>query len=87
MKLRGEGKSQCCQCGKYFTSTRSFDKHQIDQFENATRPVRCMSVAEMETKGVTKTPKGFWAEPYRPRKTDRQVPTKDDAPALFAAAV
>lgn len=86
MKLCGEGQSQCCLCGKYFTSTRAFDRHQIDQFDNPRRPVRCMTSADMEAKGFAKTAKGFLREPTRPRKADRQTPTKNDGLASFAVA-
>jgi len=86
MKLSGEHRCQCAKCGKYFANTRSFDKHQIDQFENLKQPVLCMTVAQLEAKGLVKDTRGFWMIPNRPYKAARQVSTKNDAGVMIAAA-
>ena len=56
-KLNGE-RNQCSACGEYFTRNSVFDKHRTGAFTPPER--RCLSVAEMEEKGMFKGADGFW---------------------------
>ena len=56
-KLNGDH-CHCATCGKYFNSTAAFDKHRWGSYLPNTR--RCLSVAEMEAKGMCLSASGWW---------------------------
>lgn len=43
---------RCSGCGEYFTSETPFGIHRVDG--------RCLSVTEMEARGMSKNPRGYW---------------------------
>ena len=57
MKLRGD-RNQCRGCGKYFNSTRAFDKHRHGSHSQGTRA--CMGADEMQGLGMVLRADGFW---------------------------
>jgi hypothetical protein len=48
-------------CNQTFTSVYAFDLHRIGSFQKRTR--RCMTVEEMQAKGMTQNTKGWWTTP------------------------
>jgi hypothetical protein len=58
--LRGK-RCLCPSCGKYFTSTATFDKHRTGTFKPMTR--RCFSEAELIAKGWEPDARGAWRKP------------------------
>lgn len=59
MKLTGN-RCQCPTCGRYFNSLTGFDRHLVRDYGNNTRPVRCLSVRQMEAKGFSRNAAGWW---------------------------
>jgi hypothetical protein len=62
-RLTGD-RNQCPGCGQFFNSTSSFDAHRTGPFgtpgEAARR--RCMTVEEMQAKGMTLNQAGYWVQ-------------------------
>jgi hypothetical protein len=56
-KLNGQ-RNQCPTCGEYFTRNSVFDKHRTGNFVPPQR--RCLSPAEMVSKGMFLGNDGFW---------------------------
>lgn len=57
MKILRGSRNQCQSCKQYFNSTGAFDKHRTGKFEVDRR---CMTVEEMEAKGMVLRDDGFW---------------------------
>jgi hypothetical protein len=55
-RLRGD-RCQCPTCREYFNSTYAFDRHRVGQFGLDRR---CLTSAEMLSKGMAKNAAGFW---------------------------
>lgn len=55
MKLRGD-RCQCGKCELYFNSTAAFDAHRTGKNEDR----RCMSIEEMQARGMAQKDDGFW---------------------------
>jgi hypothetical protein len=51
-------RNQCTGCNEYFNHDYGFDRHRVGKHTRNHR--RCLSVAEMVTKGFSKNAKGFW---------------------------
>lgn len=66
-KLSGQ-RNQCPSCLQLFNTNRGFDQHRTGSHEKQQR--HCLSVAEMDAKGMVKNEHGFWLLPM-PEK-DRQ---------------
>lgn len=60
MKLTGD-RNQCPSCSEFFNSSRAFDKHRTG---GATQR-RCLSVPEMQAKGMLKNNDMFWVTKLR----------------------
>lgn len=56
-------RNQCPTCGEYFNSNASFDKHRIGKFGEDRR---CMTVEEMQAKGMCKNSADFWVTALNP---------------------
>lgn len=61
MKLRGD-RNQCPTCSEYFNSTAAFEKHRTGLFSAR----RCLSIEEMDVKGMSKNDAGFWVTAKNP---------------------
>ena len=57
----GNTRCQCADCKEYFNSVAAFDKHRTGKWEAR----RCMSVDEMESKGMAKNNDGYWVTALR----------------------
>lgn len=55
-------RSECACCGEIFTSISSFDLHRIGRFEHR-KARRCMTIREMQARGVTRNERGMWTTP------------------------
>lgn len=56
-------RNQCPSCSLHFRSSKAFDKHRTGQFGIDRR---CLTVPEMEVKGMSTNSQGFWiTEQYR----------------------
>ncbi|WP_143277350.1 hypothetical protein [Bordetella genomosp. 9] len=64
MNLTGD-RNQCQGCKEYFNSSFAFDKHRTGEFG---KDRRCMTVNEMQTKGMCKNAAGFWVSASMPEK-------------------
>ena len=55
---------QCSGCGEYFTAPSSFDNHRVGKYEITTGPDRrrCLTTAELRTRGWRKTVSGYWTD-------------------------
>lgn len=53
--------STCGACGLVFTSTWTFDQHRVGTYQPMTR--RCLSVDEMQSRGMTRNKWGYWTIP------------------------
>ena len=53
--LRGD-RNQCPACGDLFNSSHAFDLHRAGDYSAR----RCLSVSEMEGKGMARNASGFW---------------------------
>ncbi len=62
LKLTGD-RNQCPTCRLYFNSTYAFDKHRTGTFGVGRR---CLTVPEMEARGMAVNNAGFWASETRP---------------------
>jgi hypothetical protein len=62
MKLSGD-RNQCPGCGEFFNSTFAFDKHRTGAFG---KDRRCLTVAEMQDKGMDRNAAGFWISSAMP---------------------
>lgn len=62
MKLSGD-RNQCPGCDEYFNSSFAFNKHRHGE-HGVDR--RCMTVAEMTAKGMSKNAAGFWISAEMP---------------------
>ena len=62
MKLSGD-RNQCQGCNLFFNSTFAFDKHRTGE-HGIDR--RCMTVDEMEGRGMGKNTSGFWISSVMP---------------------
>ncbi len=56
-KLRGQ-RCQCPACGELFNSAAGFDRHRVGPYQPMLR--RCLTVAEMTERGMSRTERGFW---------------------------
>lgn len=65
--MRGD-KNQCSCCGELFSSGSAFEKHRTGPFGVAGKPSnrRCLTVAEMVSKGYLKNATGFWIRGSNP---------------------
>jgi hypothetical protein len=65
--------NQCPGCGELFNSTYSFDLHRFGEHGVYVGEVRrrCLTVAEMEAKGMTKNKNGWWISSVRPDELPR----------------
>lgn len=61
-KLTGQ-RNQCPTCLEFFNTNSGFDKHRTGDHTHGKR--RCLSVAEMEAKGMKLNAGGFWIQPVR----------------------
>lgn len=71
----------CAACHQTFTGTTSGDRHRVGDYNQRTGPTRrrCLTVAEMETRGLERNAKGQWT-------TGGTSPwSKDAAPVAPAA--
>lgn len=61
MKLRGD-RCHCRNCLEYFNSTRAFDRHRTGSYGTMREPGdrRCLTVPEMEARGMVRNAAGFW---------------------------
>lgn len=59
-KLSGQ-RNQCASCLEYFNTNRGFDAHRTGSHTNGAR--HCLTVAEIEAKGMKLNEKGFWIMP------------------------
>ena len=55
----------CPQCGEYFSSVATFDRHRVGGFAGVggVNTRRCLTVPEMLAEEWPKTEKGFWLRP------------------------
>ncbi len=60
--LRGD-RNCCAGCGELFNSSYAFAKHRTGEYEGNNR--RCMTIPEMEAKGMVKNAAGFWVTELR----------------------
>lgn len=67
MNLSGD-RNQCRGCGEFFNSTFAFDKHRTGDFG---KDRRCLTVDEMEAKGMSKNAAGFWVSSLMPQELHR----------------
>jgi len=51
-------RSQCGNCHEVFNGVPAFDEHRTGSFAHRTR--RCLSVQEIQAKGMTRDEKGQW---------------------------
>lgn len=58
----GKRVEHCTECHQSFTGTASGDKHRVGKHDVFTGPQRrrCLSVEEMETKGMKRNKHGHW---------------------------
>jgi hypothetical protein len=61
MKLRASH-CQCSVCLLYFNSTAAFDKHRTGDWLDR----RCLSISEMEAKGMALNARSFWVTAAMP---------------------
>ena len=64
MKLTGD-RNQCQGCKTYFNSTFAFDKHRTGEHGNGRR---CLTVEQMEAKGMCRNAAGFWVSSAMPEQ-------------------
>jgi hypothetical protein len=66
LTLRGD-RNQCPGCGEHFNSSYAFDKHRVGDhgMKDGPNARRCLTVAEMESKGWAKSDGHFWMTPAR----------------------
>jgi len=57
MKLTGD-RNHCPSCQEYFNSSGTFDRHRTGSYDPPQR--RCLSIQEMEAKGMSKNKSGYW---------------------------
>ncbi len=57
-------RSQCGKCGQIFAGVAAFDEHRTGSFTQNTR--RCLSVREMQARGMIRNDKGWWSLPLAP---------------------
>jgi hypothetical protein len=78
--------SQClCRlCGQVFRSERPFKRHRVGEYEPNTR--RCLTAAELQTRGYVQNARGVWQFALRKFGT-RRAPsvTPRQAPAGYVA--
>jgi len=55
VSLRGD-RNQCPACSELFNSTHAFDKHRTGDMNDR----RCMTVEQMEKRGMVRGADGFW---------------------------
>ena len=65
LTLRGD-RNQCPTCGLLFNSSNAFDKHRTGS-HGVDR--RCLTVPEMEDKGMVLNKDGFWVGSQRPEES------------------
>ncbi len=65
-KLSGQ-RNQCPTCLEYFNSNAAFDKHRTGKFGEDRR---CMTVEEMQAKGMCKNMADFWVTALNPAFMD-----------------
>ena len=94
MKLTGD-RCRCAGppyngCGEYFNSTYSFDLHRTGDPDSR----RCLTVAEMEARGMSRNAAGFWItkkfafQPLREGELHEigRTPGTDSAPGAYPRA-
>ena len=69
-KLTGS-RCKCTACGQLFNSVSTFDQHRVGGWENRGANRRCLTVAEMLTKGWQLNAGGFWIRRSRLHATRR----------------
>lgn len=67
MKLSGD-RCQCPACKEYFNSVYAYELHRIGPIArmNDTSIRRCLTVAEMQGRGMGKNAQGFWISQAMP---------------------
>lgn len=68
MILRGD-RCRCSACGEYFNSTGMFDAHRRGAYPDR----RCLTVAEMYSKGYLPNQAGFWIRKAMARRTCTEI--------------
>ena len=59
-------RNTCPTCGLRFNSTAAFAKHRVGDFSKSEKPSpygpvrRCMTIAEMEERGMSISSAGYW---------------------------
>ena len=76
MKLSGD-QCQCRGCGKYFNSTKAFDKHRVWK-DKLTRI--CLDEFAMLAIGMEPNRKGLWVTQAMPQEALTRVQTAGDLP-------
>lgn len=67
-KLGGQ-RNQCPSCLEYFNTNAGFDAHRTGSHTNQQR--RCLSVEEIEGKGLKLNVNGFWTLPVPEKDVER----------------
>jgi hypothetical protein len=78
LTLRGD-RNQCPACHCYFNSTTAFEKHRTGSY-GVDR--RCLTVPEMEDKGMVINEAGFWMTKSRPTESIPRSPSGSTAANL-----
>jgi hypothetical protein len=63
-KLTGK-RCRCTACPQRFNSDSVFDRHRVGTYRDRGIHRRCLSTAEMEARGWSRNPDGFWIERRR----------------------
>ncbi|WP_424949181.1 hypothetical protein [Comamonas terrigena] len=70
LTLRGD-RNQCPTCHLYFNSTTAFEAHRTGTY-GVDR--RCLTIPEMEAKGMVISKEGFWMTKSRPTESIPRYP-------------
>ena len=69
-KLTGQ-RNQCPSCLEHFNTNRGFDAHRTGSHTNRQR--LCLTVADIEAKGMKRNEKGFWIMPMPEKDVERMA--------------
>lgn len=69
----GSERCMCAECGRYFSTTRNFDRHRIfiDKDVQDWDRRRCLTPAEMKAKGLIEKD-GVWKQPGPEQQPQRR---------------
>jgi hypothetical protein len=81
VKLSGD-RNQCCGCGQFFNSTFAFEKHRVGEFG---KDRRCLTVPQMQAKGMSVNAAGFWISSAMPEDVSRSRPMSESEEVAFAS--